>query len=142
MGRKPSKMTRVIADMKQRLDPSATIPLVVPVETPVQAPVALALPDPVDDFKATAELMLTTREAARYIGCCQNHVRLSIKWGRIRAVKRPYDGCAVGYRWLIPQSEAKRFRDTIPEVGRPRGAHSEKKNKGNKYRSLVRKISD
>jgi excisionase family DNA binding protein len=59
------------------------------------------------------EKLLTTKEAARYLGVTQGRIRQLLLAGKLRGHK-------IAPRfWLIPQKELQPFL-TPPKVGRPR----------------------
>jgi len=62
---------------------------------------------------------VTATEAAALIGCSPAQVRVLIRTGKIKAIKRKMPG---GYYYVVSVAEAKRYRDTPQKHGGwPRG---------------------
>lgn len=60
--------------------------------------------------------MLTTRQAAEYLGFAEDTVRRYIKRGIIRATK-------TGPIWLVDKRECDRYRRNKNSRGRPKNPH-------------------
>ena len=65
---------------------------------------------------------MTTREAAKIIGCSIQHVRTLIRQGKLKAKRIESDQNQYGFRFVIDKREAVRFAKLpVPARGFPRG---------------------
>lgn len=65
------------------------------------------------------ENFCTVSEAAKIIGCTQNHVRLLLKQGKLQG------GKVTERLWLVDKRKVLEMAENPSKTGRPRGTKSE-----------------
>lgn len=83
---------------------------------------------------------MTAREAAEYLGCTIQHVRLLIRRGQLSARRRRVVGPngGISYEYQLSEKKVKRFQLIPQTFGRPRGA----KNRHLRLRKIIPKLPD
>ena len=68
---------------------------------------------------STPKTKMTLKQAADYIGVTEGRLRQLIREGSLKAEKIAAP-MAQGFYYLVSESEAKRLKNNVPTVGRPR----------------------
>lgn len=68
-------------------------------------------------------MIMTTAEAANYMGCSRSHIRTLIYTKKLRTTRKEDDCNQFGYRYYISKTELDKYmkRTSKENRGRPRG---------------------